>query len=389
MPVALLTLTLAAFAICTAEWGIAGLLPLLSNDLAVSIPTAGLLVTGYALGVAIGGPVLAMLTTGFQRKGIMIAVMGVFVVGQALCALAPSYGTLLAARLLVACGHGLFFGIAAVVAAATMPSRPGFAVSMLYAGASIANVFGIPAGAAIGNALGWRATFWTIGVVALAATAAMALLIPSTRTEDGVKTPLRDEVRALNHQQVYLTYLVIFLQLTGYVALQTYFVPLLTDVTGVPLGETPLFLLLLGVGSVIGGLAGGKLADWKLMPTLVAIFFVQMVLVITLTFTAHHAALFGINLFLLGAVVYAFVPPVMNRILTGAKAAPNLASTVSNTAFNIGIAAGAWLGGAAITAGLRYDQLPYVTLAFVFAAGCVAIVSMRLDKAAQPAVVAA
>ena len=199
----------------------------------------------------------------------MIAVMAVFVLGQALCALAPSYGTLLAARLFVACGHGLFFGIAAIVASAMMPARSGFAVSMLFAGASIANLVGIPAGAAIGNALGWHATFWMIGVVALPATVAMALLVPSPRTAAGVKTPLRDEVHALNHQQVYLTYVVIFLQLAGYVALQTYFVPLLTDVTGVPLGETPLFLLLLGVGSVIGNFVGGRLADWKLMPTLV------------------------------------------------------------------------------------------------------------------------
>ena len=384
MPIALLAMTLATFAICSAEWGIAGLLPALSGDLEVSIPTAGLLISGYALGVAIGGPILALLTARVPRKLMLISIMGVFVVAQVLCAISSSYGMLLGARLLTACGHGLFFGIASIVAADLMPARRGFAISMIFAGVMAANLFGVPAGAAVGNAFGWPATFWAIGFISALATAAMMWLLPASEAEAGT-TSLSEEFRALNHQQVYLTYLMVVLFVTGGLVLQTYLVPLMTDIANIPLQQTPWYLVLIGAGAVIGNFVGGRLADWKLMPSLIAIFICQAGVQLAIVFTSHSPLLLGLNLFVLGAVGFSFGAHVTNRILQGARAAPNLASTLNNTAFNIGIAAGALLGGMALTAGFSYDQLPYISAGLAASASVVAIVSMVLDRRETPA----
>ena len=215
----------------------------------------------------------------------------------------------------------------------------------------------------------------------------MAFLLPPSRSDPGDRKAIGQELRALNHQQVYLTYLLIILLVTGSVALSTYIVPLLTDVAGVPLSQTPWFLLLLGAGSLIGNFVGGRLSDWKLMPTLIAILICQAVLQLALAYTSHSPILIGINLFLTGAVGFSFGAHVTTRVLVAAKAAPNLASTLNNTAFNLGIGCGAWLGGSALSAGLAYDQLPYIAFGLIGASACVAVLSMLLDRpaAALPA----
>ena len=380
MPIALLALTLSTFAICTAEWGIAGLLPSLSGDLHISIPTAGLLVSFYALGVAVGGPILAILTVRLPHKLVLLAFMSLFVLGNVLCALAPTYSLLIAARVVVACGHGLFFGIATVVATRLLPERQGFAVSMMFMGFTLAQLLGVPLGTAIGNAFGWRATFWSIGAASALATLSLAVLLPRTDPPAGTSTGTAGEIRALNNQQVYLTYLVVVLLATGSLSLSTYLVPLMTEVTHIPLGQTPLYLLILGAGGLVGNLIGGRLADWKLMPTLVAILFGQGVLQLGLLLTSGSPLLLGINFFFMSVVGTSFGAHVTKRILNGARAAPTLASTLSNTAFNIGIAAGAWAGGNALSAGLTYSQLPWLPFVFSCLAGSVAMVSWTLDR---------
>jgi len=386
MPIALFALTLSTFAICSAEWGIAGLLPSLSSDLHISIPTAGLLVSFYALGVAIGGPILAILTARFPNKLVLLVFMGVFVVGNLLCAMAPTYPLLVTGRVIVACGHGLFFGIATIVATNLLPNRQGFAVSMVFTGFTLAQLLGVPIGTAIGNAFGWRATFWTVSAAGALATVALALLLPRTEPQIGGPQSSAAEFRALNHQQVYLTYLAIALLVTGGLSLSTYLVPLMTEITHIPLEQTPWYLLILGAGGLVGNLIGGRLADWKLMPTLIVIFFGQGVLQLCLILTSGSAVLLAINFFFMSVMATSFGGHVTKRILNAAREAPNLASTLSSTAFNVGIAAGAWVGGMALSRGFSYAQLPWLPFVFNTAAGCVLVVSLLLDRRAAATV---
>ena len=381
MPIALYALALAAFSIGTAEFIIAGLLPDLSSDLAVSIPTAGLLVTAYAVAVAIGGPILAIATARLPKKPMIVALLAFFAVGQALCALAPSYPVLVAARILVACGHGLFYGIASVAVAELVPiERRGAALSLFLGGITVANVLGVPGGTAIGNAFGWRMSFWAVGAVALVATVLVARLLPSAKARHEHGVSVRTEFRALAHQQVYLSYLLIGLTMVGAISYATYQVPLLMGVTGIALTSTPLYLVIGGVGTICGIYAGGRLADWKLMPSLVAILLLQAVLYLIMLWTMHYPVLMAINMFLTGAAGFGFNSPVQSRILTAARAAPNLAATLVSTAFNIGIALGAFVGAVWIDHGLGYDRLPLVGIVCSLAAAGVAALSWSLDR---------
>jgi MFS transporter, DHA1 family, inner membrane transport protein len=382
VPIALLALSLSTFAICTAEWGIAGLLPSLSSDLHVSIPDAGLLVTWYALGVAIGGPILAVLTARLPSRQVLLAFMAVFVLGNIACALAPNYPVLVGARVVVACGHGLFFGIATIVATKLIPSRQGFAVSIIFTGVMIAQLLGVPVGTAIGNAFGWRMTFWSIAAASAIATAGLAVLLPPTPHNEQAPASIWDDLRALNNQQVYLTYLAVAFFVTGGLTISTYLVPLMTDVTHIPLADTPWYLLILGLGGFVGNIVGGRLADWKLMPTLLTIFCGGALLHLALTVSSKSPLLIGINLFVLGAVAFSFGAHVTKRILSGAGRAAGLASTLNNTAFNIGIASGAGVGGALINAGFAYDQLPFLAFALDLIGASVVVVSMLLDRRA-------
>ena len=272
MPIGLLVLTFAAFAIGTSEFIIAGILPNLAADFKVSIPTAGLLVSVYATAVAVGGPILALVTAQLPRKPLIVFLLGVFSIGQALCALAPSYSWLMAGRVFSACSHGLFFGAGSVAAIGLVTSqRRGMAMALFLGGITIANLMGVPAGTAIGNAFGWRWTFWTVAACGLVATFATAWLLPGDRGQSEQATSLKDEFRAIRHQQVYLSYLVIFLVMVGSLAFATYQVPLMIAVTGISQEHTPLYLVISGVGAIIGIYAGGRFADWKLMPSLVTV----------------------------------------------------------------------------------------------------------------------
>lgn len=361
MPVALYALTLAALAIGTAEFIIAGLLPALSSDLSVSIPTAGLLVSGYALCVAIGGPVFALLTGRFRRKPMIVWLMGLFALGQVLCALAPSYGWLLAARMAVACGHGLFFGVASVTAGVLVPpERRGAALALVLAGVPVAILIGVPAGTIIGNALGWRAAFWAIGALALVAALANAVLLPADEAESGTSGSMLKDIRALGRQQVYLSYLGIFFVTGGALAVTTFQVPLLTGVTGIGAGLVPLYLTLIGVGAIAGVLAGGWLADWKLMPSLMAILALGAVVYGLMFFTQHQAVAMAITMMAASACGYAFSTPLQTRIIVGSKDAPKLAATLIATAFNFGYAAGASAGAALLSHGGGYQYLSLI-----------------------------
>lgn len=380
MPLPIFAMFLAAFGIGTAEFVIAGLLPDVSSDLGVSIPTAGLLITAYALGVAAGGPVVTLLISRVARKTALLSLVAAFTVGQALCALAPDYALLMAARLLVSIGHGAYFGVAAIAATRLVPpGQSGRAVALLLAGITVANILGVPAGTAIGNSLGWRATFWAVGGLGVLSLAAIALLVPADKPEHHVQTSLGAQVRVLGRPAIYMSFLVIIIAMVGQFSMFTYIAPFLIEVTKVPIDLVPWLLLLFGVGSTIGVLIGGRLADWKLMPTLIG-----MLLLSAAVYAV--VALFGSSFWVMVASIpiwaglsFGFGAPVQSRILKAAADAPNLASALVPTAFNIGIAAGASLGAFALELGWGYSTLPLIGIVASILAALVAAVSARLE----------
>lgn len=381
MPIAIYALALAAFAIGTAEFIISGILPTLATDLSVTIPTAGLLVSAYAVGVAIGGPILTVATARFSPKPVIVTVMIVFVVAQGLCAIAPDYGLLLLARLVSAGGHGVFFGAGSVVVSRLVPhERRGAAFSLFIGGITIANLLGLPGGSAIGNAFGWRMAFAAVGLLGVIATIVLVAKLPPTREGEHAHTDFRSQLRALRHQQVLLSYLTITIVMVAALTFGTYQVPILLNVTGVDPAIVPLYLLLGGVGSVIGIYAGGRATDWRPMPALIAVLLLQALFFATMLFAMHDPILMAVNIFVSGVTGFAFSTPLQARVLHAAREAPNLASSLISTAFNIGIAGGAFLGAILLNAGVSYAQLPAVGIACGLAAAAVASWSWRLER---------
>ncbi|MHB1109654.1 MAG: MFS transporter [Devosia sp.] len=381
MPLAIYALALAAFAIGTAEFIISGILPPLAADLAVSIPTAGLLVSAYAVGVAIGGPILTVAAARFSPKAVIVTVMIVFVVAQGLCAIAPDYGLLLLARLVAAGGHGVFFGAGSVVVSRLVPhERRGAAFSLFIGGITIANLLGLPGGSAIGNAFGWRMAFAAVGLLGVIATLVLVAKLPPTRDGEHAHTDFRSQLRTLRQQQVLLSYLTITIVMVAALTFGTYQVPILLNVTGIDPSIVPLYLLLGGVGSVIGIYAGGRATDWRPMPSLIAVLLLQALFFATMLFAMHDPMLMAVNIFISGVTGFAFSTPLQARVLHAAREAPNLASSLISTAFNIGIAGGAFLGAVLLNAGVPYAHLPAVGIACGLAAAAVASWSWWLER---------
>jgi DHA1 family inner membrane transport protein len=381
MPFAVYALSLAAFAIGTAEFIISGILPPVAADLGVSIATAGLLVTAYAVGVAVGGPLLTILAARYSQRTVLITVMSVFSVAQVLCALAPDYGMLMLARLLSSCGHGVFFGAGSVVVAQLVPlERRGKAFSLFVGGITIANLLGLPAGTAIALQFGWRATFLAVAALGALAASVIVLRLPRTVKDESHHATLAQQIRALRHQEVWLSYLTITLTMIGTICYATYSVPLMIQVTGVDPEHIPFFLLLGGVGSVLGIWLGGELTDWKPMPSLVVVLVLQSVVFMIMMLTLYEPLSMAVTVFAAGIVGFAFSTPLQSRIVHGAREAPNFASSLVSTAFNIGIAGGAFLGSALLNAGVVYADLPAVGVVTSLLAAATAGLSWWLER---------
>jgi DHA1 family inner membrane transport protein len=376
MPLSLFALFLSTFAIGTTEFIIAGLLPQVSGDLGVSIPTGGFLVTAYAIGVAIGGPLLSLGLAKLPGRTALLLLLAVFTLGQVLCAVAPNYATMLTARVLVAATHGAIFGVGAILATHLVSAeRAGRAVSYLLAGVTVANVLGVPAGAAIGTALGWRASFWSVGVLGLVAIAAVLLLVPKTEPLAAKPVSLSAQVHVLGRPVVFLTFLVLIFGMIGQFALLTYIVPVLHEVSGIDLATVPWLLLCFGVGSTIGVLVGGRLSDWKTLPALAGILVAQAATYAVIALALGNGLAMSVLMVLWGAVGFAFGAPAQARILAGASDAPNLASTLIPSAYNVGIALGAVAGSLLLGSGGGYAMLPIIGLAASALATAVAVVS--------------
>ncbi len=380
MPLALLALAVASFGVGTTEFVIMGLLPELARDLGVTIPQAGLLITGYALGVVVGGPIIAIATAKLSRKSTLIGLTALFVVGNMLCAVAPSYALLMAARVVTAFGHGAFFGIGSIVAASLVPrERRAQAMAMLFAGLTLANILGVPAGTAIGQAFGWRATFWVVVAIGLVAVAAISLFVPKTGADEA-PTSLASEFRVFRDSQVWLAMAISVVTSASLFAVFTYIAPILQTITGISPGSTTIVLLLFGVGITIGNLVGGRLADWRLMETIIGALALLALVLLQFAFTSHFEIASAVTVFVWGVVFFILIPPLQMRVIECASAAPNLASTLNQGAFNLGNAFGAWIGGAALTLGFGYDRLPIVGAVLALAALAIAIASRRVGQ---------
>lgn len=386
MPLPIFALAIASFCIGTTEFVIMGLLPEIAADLGVSIPAAGQLVTFYALGVVFGAPIIAIATTRLPRKPVLIGLTSMFVVGNLLCALAPTYWTLMAARVVTAFGHGAFFGIGSVVAASLVARHlQARAMALLFAGLTLANIIGVPAGTALGEAFGWRSTFYAVVLIGILSVVCIAAFVPS-KVAPPSGSGVLGEIKVLAKPQVWLAMLVSVLVAAALFSVFTYIKPILTDVTGISVSSVTWVLLLFGGGMTIGNIIGGRLADWKIMPTVIISATLMVVLQLVLfEFASQPTATVAI-VFIWGIVLFMAVPPLQMRVVATASGAPNLASTLNQSAFNVGNASGAWIGGAALSQGVPYASLPLVGASLAVAALAVAVWSTMLDR--QPAVVA-
>ncbi len=365
----------------TAELIVVALLPNLAADLAVDIPTAGLLITGYAVGVAIASPVLTLLTGSIPRRQLLLGMLVVFVIGNILCAVATVYWALLAARIIVACCHGVLFGIAMVIAIRIAPpGRQTTAISMLVSGFTIATILGVPLGTAIGNAFGWRATFWAIAGIGAVAAVVVAALIPAESGQQHKRSNLAAELRASVRPFVLISFAAMTLYMIGVFTLYAYLVPLVTTVSGVPVAYVPLLLFGMGFVGFFGNLASGRLADWKPYATMLGIISSVMVLLLILGQAISSTWGTAIVLWLIWFIGFGYAAPARTRVLKAVADAPNFTSTLTSTAFNIGIAAGAAIGGAAIAAGWGYGALPYLSACFCSLAFVVTLVQWSFER---------
>lgn len=369
LPIGLYALAIGGFGIGLTEFVIMGLLPDVAADFTVSIPTAGYLVSGYALSVVFGGIFLTAAVARRDRKRTLAGLMLLFILGNLISALAGSYALLMTGRVIAALCHGAFFGVGSVLATNLVaPSKRAAAIAVMFGGLTSANVLGVPFGTFLGQHFGWRSTFWAITAIGVLAFVGMVVLIPrQPGATDSAATPgpqgqtgdsagLRTELRAFRQRQVWLSLLMTVLGFGAMFGAFTYVAPMMTEVAGFADSSMTWLLMVFGVGLFIGNVYGGKAADRALSSTLL---FCLAALTLTLTlfvFTAHNKVGAVLTLFLLGTFGFATVPALQMRVLKYASAAPTLASGVNISAFNLGNALGAYLGGLTISAGFGYTS---------------------------------
>jgi DHA1 family inner membrane transport protein len=379
MPLALLALAIGAFGIGTTEFVVMGLLPQIGDSFGVTVPTAGLLVTGYALGVVAGAPLMTVLGTRIPRKRMLMLLMGLFVIGNTVSALAPDFGVMLAGRIIASLAHGAFFGIGSVVAADLVaPQKKAGAIALMFTGLTVANVIGVPLGTLVGQHLGWRATFLFIAGLGVVGLFGVARLIPEQTRAGDVR--LRDELAVLRNPQVLLAMAMTVLGFGGVFAAITYVAPMMTAVAGFADGSVTWLLALFGLGMVVGNLVGGRYADRSLMRMLYVALGALAAVLALFTVTAHDKVAATVTVFLIGALGFATVPPLQKRVLDQAAGAPTLASALNIGAFNLGNALAAWAGGLVISAGFGYTAPNWVGAAFAVAALGLAVLSSALER---------
>jgi DHA1 family inner membrane transport protein len=386
VPIALFALAIAAFGIGTTEFVMMGILPQAAATFGVSIPSAGYLITAYALGVVVGAPLLTASTVRLPRKTLLMALMGLFTLGNVLFALSPNLEFGIAFRFIAGLPHGAFFGAGAVVASSLVEKgNRAKAVSMMFMGLTLANVVGVPLGTLLGQKVGWRATFLVVAVIGLVAIAAIAKLV--AHQGKPVEASLRGELGAFRRPQVWLALAIVTFGLGGVFACLSYIAPMLTDVAGYSPAEVTMLLSLAGVGMTVGNYIGGRLADKTLMPGLYTALIALATVLAIFTITAHGKTGAAITIFFVGVAGFMIGPMMQARIMEKAGGTPSLVSAAVQSAFNIANSIGAYLGGLVIAGGLGLVAPNWVGALLAVLGLSLAAVSGRLDRheAHQPA----
>ncbi|WP_345044545.1 Cmx/CmrA family chloramphenicol efflux MFS transporter [Streptomyces sannanensis] len=388
MPLAVYILGLSVFALGTSEFMLSGLLPPIADDMHVSIPKAGLLISAFAIGMVIGAPLLAVATLRLPRKTTLVALISLFGLGQVAGALAPSYEVLFASRVVSAFACAGFWAVGAAVAIAMVPvNARARAMAVMIGGLSIANVLGVPAGAFLGEHFGWRSAFWAVAAASAVALAGVVSLIPRIPLPEE-KPQLKRELAIYRDRQVLLSVVVTALAAGGVFCAFSYLAPLLTDVAGLDSGWVPSVLALFGVGALVGTTVGGRVADAHLFGVLLSGITASTVFLIALAvFASSPVAVVALS-FLLGVSAFYTAPALNARMFNVAGAAPTLAGATTTAAFNLGNTGGPWLGGTVIDAGLGFASTAWAGAAMTVTALAAVTVSLRLHRRGASRVVA-
>ncbi|HCD1615906.1 TPA: MFS transporter [Serratia marcescens] len=387
MPLALLALTISAFAIGTTEFVIVGLIPTIAEQLGVTVPSAGLLVTIYALGVAIGAPVLTALTSRIPRKLLLVGLMVLFTLGNLLAWQSPSYESLVVARLLTGLAHGVFFSIGSTIATSlVVKEKAASAIAIMFGGLTVALVTGVPLGTFIGQQFGWRETFLAVSLIGAVATLASIILVPSNIKNQG-SAGVREQLKVLTHPRLLLIYAITALGYGGVFTTFTFLAPMMQELAGFSVPTVSWILLAYGVAVAVGNIWGGKLADRHgAVRALSFIFAALAVLLLVFQFTASHSIAALLTVIVMGVFAFGNVPGLQVYVVQkAAQYTPNavdVASGLNIAAFNIGIALGSVIGGQTV-ASLGLAQTPWIGALIVVVALLLVSLSGRLDKKSQ------
>lgn len=387
MPLALLALTISAFAIGTTEFVIVGLIPTIAEQLGVTVPSAGLLVTIYALGVAIGAPVLTALTSRIPRKLLLVGLMVLFTLGNLLAWQSPSYESLVVARLLTGLAHGVFFSIGSTIATSLVAKeKAASAIAIMFGGLTVALVTGVPLGTFIGQQFGWRETFLAVSLIGAVATLASVILVPSNIKNQG-SAGVREQLKVLTHPRLLLIYAITALGYGGVFTTFTFLAPMMQELAGFSAPTVSWILLAYGVAVAVGNIWGGKLADRHgAVRALSFIFAALAVLLLVFQFTASHSIAALLTVIVMGVFAFGNVPGLQVYVVQkAAQYTPNavdVASGLNIAAFNIGIALGSVIGGQTV-ASLGLAQPPWIGALIVVVALLLVSFSGRLDKKSQ------
>ncbi|MEU9202144.1 Cmx/CmrA family chloramphenicol efflux MFS transporter [Streptomyces sp. NPDC048332] len=380
MPLAVYILGLSVFALGTSEFMLSGLLPPIADDMNVSIPRAGLLISAFAIGMVVGAPLLAVATLRLPRRTTLIALISVFGLGQVAGALAPTYEVLFASRVVSAFACAGFWAVGAAVAIAMVPvNSRARAMAVMIGGLSIANVLGVPLGAFLGENLGWRSAFWAVGAASAVALAGVATLIPKIPLPDE-KPQLKRELTIYRDRQVWLSIVLTALAAGGVFCAFSYLAPLLTDVAGLDSGWVPTVLALFGIGALIGTMIGGRVADAHLFGVLLSGIAASTVFLAALALFASNRAAVIVLAFLLGLSAFYTAPALNARMFNVAGAAPTLAGATTTAAFNLGNTGGPWLGGTVIDLDFGFEATAWAGAAMTVLALVTVVLSLRLQR---------
>ncbi|MFI8371166.1 Cmx/CmrA family chloramphenicol efflux MFS transporter [Streptomyces sp. NPDC085466] len=387
MPLAVYILGLSVFALGTSEFMLSGLLPPIAEDMGVSIPQAGLLISAFAIGMVVGAPLLAVATLRLPRKTTLVALITVFGLGQTAGALAPSYGVLFASRVISALACAGFWAVGAAVAIAMVPhGSRARAMAVMIGGLSIANVLGVPAGAFLGEHLGWRSAFWAVGAASAIALVGVVTRIPHIPLPE-TRPRLKRELTIYGDRQVLLAIVITALAAGGVFCAFSYLAPLLTDVSGLDKGWVSGVLALFGIGALVGTVIGGRVADAHLFGVLLSGITASTVFLVALALLASSPVATILLAFLLGVSAFYTAPALNARMFNVAGAAPTLAGATTTAAFNLGNTGGPWLGGTVIDAGLGYASPAWAGAAMTLAALATAALALKLTRPSESKVV--